>query len=577
MAKTVLTTVQGKGFHKDMSSKQARALAHVLKTTQFDDDVEAIVQLISETPWFGDDSDIVLSAMEPAERSSDLPAARVTRRKMQNFDSIVHYFTETEWDKMQAPGCNANLVRHIIFVKIVLLGGRTLQEPSLKVANSMHQSLIESPETLRTFSDDVLKTTLDVFKQEFRRFVKGLKEPCAELVEALPPDVMDFKRQHPRLYAAAFPDDDGPIVSRISSNSMDMLNSAYQCREKPRAASGAAAARGVINLGNLGRGSSSTPMEAMANAFMQSMQAMQSSQQRVLDQLLCGRESQTPRRSLANLAGMHRERGGHSAIDDELETPPPPKRCNSALALCDSERVKEQHRGSSRTGARPDADSEKAAAVAAAAAAAALAKEKAATAAAAGTELATCPPGGVRTTPRKEKENPGTVLAEMIEERKRLRDEMKKNEKAKEGEEQPKKKSKKKNKKNTKKKKHVMIKKTETTSDKGADALADDAPLPALADDAPLPVAPRDAPKAGAMKRPAAALDAGEDRKGANPTYSDEATRMQFMARTGIKGPGQSKRFAYTHATKNAVEEAVKKYCRGLCTAQGVAISEKFV
>ena len=61
------------------------------------------------------------------------------------------------------------------------------------------------------------------------------------------------------------------------------------------------------------------------------------------------------------------------------------------------------------------------------------------------------------------------------------------------------------------------------------------------------------------------------------PTFSHEASRKQFLGRTGLKGPGQSKKFVYTDKKSRAKAESdCKKWCKKLCLKSGLDVPPKF-
>lgn len=93
-------------------------------------------------------------------------------------------------------------------------------------------------------------------------------------------------------------------------------------------------------------------------------------------------------------------------------------------------------------------------------------------------------------------------------------------------------------------------------------------------------IAEKKATKIVVKKKPASAMDfggkAGEEIKESMPSYSDEKTRGQFMARSGLKGKGQSARFPYTPKTKAKQEAACKAFCRKLCLDRGLGVPARF-
>ncbi len=90
------------------------------------------------------------------------------------------------------------------------------------------------------------------------------------------------------------------------------------------------------------------------------------------------------------------------------------------------------------------------------------------------------------------------------------------------------------------------------------------------------------------MKRPAAALHLADEKDleesppkkgkcGEKPNYCHEKSRLQFLARTGIKGKGQSTQFPYTNAaTMKTAESKAKAFCRCELAKRGFPADVKY-
>jgi hypothetical protein len=91
------------------------------------------------------------------------------------------------------------------------------------------------------------------------------------------------------------------------------------------------------------------------------------------------------------------------------------------------------------------------------------------------------------------------------------------------------------------------------------------------------------------MKRPAAALHLADEKDleesppkklgkcGEKPNYCHEKSRLQFLARTGIKGKGQSTQFPYTNAaTMKTAESKAKEFCRCELAKRGFPADVKY-
>ena len=61
------------------------------------------------------------------------------------------------------------------------------------------------------------------------------------------------------------------------------------------------------------------------------------------------------------------------------------------------------------------------------------------------------------------------------------------------------------------------------------------------------------------------------------PSYANEVTRKQFVARTGFRGQGQSRAFSYSKmATKAEAEVLAKLFCKNACLDRGLPVPPRF-
>ena len=70
-----------------------------------------------------------------------------------------------------------------------------------------------------------------------------------------------------------------------------------------------------------------------------------------------------------------------------------------------------------------------------------------------------------------------------------------------------------------------------------------------------------------------------QEKKADAPTFSHEASRHQFMARTGIRGPGNSQRFPYSAGSERSCEAAKKKATKFVideCKKRRITVPAKF-
>ena len=86
----------------------------------------------------------------------------------------------------------------------------------------------------------------------------------------------------------------------------------------------------------------------------------------------------------------------------------------------------------------------------------------------------------------------------------------------------------------------------------------------------------RDEPKAKAERE---VKCKEEPKPSTDPSFSHEASRSQFLARTGIRGPGNSQRFPYSAGSKTSMQDAkaeATKFVVNACKTRRIEVPERY-
>ena len=255
-----------------MSQIQANAVIEQLNSTTglTAEQKSEIAVLVANVPWHSPaEKDSILDMIQ-----TDAPSFK-KRRQMQDFMAVHHYLTAGMWDAFKDSTIPSEVKLQGLLSHAMKLGLRTPSEPSLKWLCSLWLWITLDGATL-TRMDMVskgmrLKTVKSVW-DNLRRRSPG--EPPA-VVDKLPVKVVDFLRDYPVLYRAAFPGEASPAEPGIDVEGLRGFDMSYNCRGGlaklvPLAQSPVRRAAGSQGLPPSGSNGMDV-FERMAGMFMQCM------------------------------------------------------------------------------------------------------------------------------------------------------------------------------------------------------------------------------------------------------------------------------------------------------------------
>ena len=226
-ARILLAKALGSPRHELVSRTQKDAVLDLLKNNKealAAMDAEgraALVTLANSASWYPGHDEEILAFLEKL-----VPKPKAPRRPMQTFmPSILDYFTDAEWTKMQ--GAQAPQKMDALLSRLVQLGGRNLSEP----CKAKLCSLLMHLQGIGAATQGTKKAFLDMFKSEYKRRARKVPDSLPYL-EVLPPP-SELKTSHADLYGSIFGSGD-PVPSRILSDS-ECLSGVF-CRSNNRKA-----------------------------------------------------------------------------------------------------------------------------------------------------------------------------------------------------------------------------------------------------------------------------------------------------------------------------------------------------
>eukprot|EP00929_Paragymnodinium_shiwhaense_P065143 TRINITY_DN32693_c0_g1_i1.p1 TRINITY_DN32693_c0_g1~~TRINITY_DN32693_c0_g1_i1.p1 ORF type:complete len:469 (+),score=110.94 TRINITY_DN32693_c0_g1_i1:2-1408(+) len=209
------------------------------------------------------------SAVLPAALQLFTSASSCTaiRRSLQDFSSIVEYFSAKEWQTLQDASASSQVKQHVIIERALVLGLRCPREPTLKLLSSLH-ALVTEGEAKVAQSDLLLR--FKSFKKAFKDQANAIADPHS-YIALLPKCPSEYRAAYPAMYALAYTDQQ-PMRMPIALDSIMKVDASYKCRRG--SLSEAPAAVGSVPNGAC----ASNPMTSMMQFMMQGFQQMQQAQ-----------------------------------------------------------------------------------------------------------------------------------------------------------------------------------------------------------------------------------------------------------------------------------------------------------
>ena len=219
--------------HAAISMTQKDALMELVKqdaATLATMTAEARARVVSAAAcveWHSDHVGEIMAAFQtesPTKKKE--PKAK---RPMQQFTpNIVEYFTAKEWTDMESQPPAAKM--DLLITRTLQLGGVCLGE----LCKARLANLLCDFQGLATATQTVKQNVLDIFKDEYKRRVRKVKEcdqTAVHLTYLPTPDLL--KREHPALFRSVFPSDD-PVPPRADVGALSKVK--VDCRKTSQAA-----------------------------------------------------------------------------------------------------------------------------------------------------------------------------------------------------------------------------------------------------------------------------------------------------------------------------------------------------
>ena len=159
---------------------QARALVDELSSCKLSEEqAQELKQLGAQIPWQPCQSWAIGHAIEAAVHK------KRPRRSMQDYVALPEYLLAEEWQHLEAHDSTLDSRLNVLLQRVLKLGGRTLDEHSLKRVTCILLLTSETPQRLLLMSPGQKQDMNNYVKQEFKKLVR-FAETAAEHLQTLP-------------------------------------------------------------------------------------------------------------------------------------------------------------------------------------------------------------------------------------------------------------------------------------------------------------------------------------------------------------------------------------------------------
>ena len=312
-ARVALENSNGTPNHKNISTTQAAAVVSELKGVAFTPGEKADFSAkVVELKWATQqDLDIVLECLTPGPCT---PSAK-RRRSQQDFRSVHLYGDETFWDALTSTSMGSAAKLQLLLQLAMRLGLRLPSEHSLKWLTSLWLFATNSEEDLIRM-DAVGKA---VFLKHTKNVMDGFRRTASDpfsWVHTLPGDPVEYLRDFPTLFKAAYGENKVPGPCRFDLSAVLAFDQSYGCRGSSRVVplgrpsltlvGGAVPSASTLSMSP--RRGEATALSAMAGQFMTQMQQMAANQHRLMEMMLGGVPASGGGRPMRSLSALEDRR-----------------------------------------------------------------------------------------------------------------------------------------------------------------------------------------------------------------------------------------------------------------------------
>jgi hypothetical protein len=284
--------------HSLISKVQSGALVASILASVADltaEDRAELANLVVEANWHGLDGNAILQALIPP-KTPDVLGKR--RRTSQTFLSLPNYGDADFWMLMKDPAVPSGAKLDGILRLAISLGLRCPTEPTIKLITSLYLLVTEGPEEVIKTDSFAKRCSYQHVKHVFDGQRKGAGDPPS-WIEVLPENPHQLLKDHEPVYKTVFRVSVPEVASdHIDVRLLQLVDMSFTCRggaPKQSLQPAQVATPQQLALRSQPAGSSAScisletsPVERLANMFMQKMESISMAQQRMFTVMMSG-------------------------------------------------------------------------------------------------------------------------------------------------------------------------------------------------------------------------------------------------------------------------------------------------
>ena len=259
-----------------------------------------ITSAVIELKWHSDaDRTKAVSACVEERPHAALPPGK-RRRSQQDFGNLHHYADEDTWNVLQRSSAAYSMKLHTIMSLALKCGLRCPTEHTMKWLCTWWQVSCNDDVALHAMEPSTKNTFLKHAKNTFDSMRRSAADPV-EYIAKLPDSPLQMQRDHPELFACAFPTS-MPVACKLNMQVALSFDQSYACRATAKAivfgqphrvpipGSFSASSNGPVAeplLSFSPRRSEAMTAERVATQLIRQMELMAASQQRMMEFVMC--------------------------------------------------------------------------------------------------------------------------------------------------------------------------------------------------------------------------------------------------------------------------------------------------
>ena len=273
---------KGSALHTASSSAQAASLRDYLRRampTLSCDDKAALVPAVAEVCFLEIDMAFILNDLVLPGQSTTGRA----RRPQQDYLAFVNYLTEQQWSKVLDPERNASSKQEVVFALVSSLGLRFPSQPTKKRFCSFNLLLTNAWDQSMGMPMQTKKLSASTIGDAFTVFARAAGPPVS-FIEKLPADPSEMRQRYPSIFAAVYPPGHEPVLPKIDTLRLQMLDDSFRCRGTQASLAALAPTVPTINTNPINPG-----MEQFATMMATCMHTLGEQQTRMMEMMLGSR------------------------------------------------------------------------------------------------------------------------------------------------------------------------------------------------------------------------------------------------------------------------------------------------